>query len=77
MATSLMLIWMGREPTGTARAGFQDWIGMSWSTLWTRELVICAWAAVLAVIVTLVRRAILTAERIEKHEREREHPPTA
>jgi hypothetical protein len=76
MATSLMLIFVGREPTGTARAGFQDWVGMSWSTLWTRELVICVWAAVLALIVTLVRRAILTAERIEKHEREREHPPT-
>lgn len=76
MATSLLLIAVGHEATGTARAGFQDWPGMALSALWTRELAVCAWAALLALIVTLVRRAMLTAERIEKHEREREHPPT-
>lgn len=73
MATSLLLIWAGWEPTGTARAGFRDWTGMAISTFWTRELVICAWAALLALIVSLVRRTIVAAELHEKHERERAH----
>ena len=70
MATSLVLILLGREATGTARAAFHDWPGMALSTFWTREVVICVWAALLALIVTLVRRTILVAERHEKHERE-------
>ena len=73
MATSLLLILVGREPTGTARAGFHDWIGMAISTFWTRELVVCVWAALLALIVSLVRRTIVAAELHTKHEREREH----
>lgn len=75
MATSLLLIGVGREPLGTARAGFNDWVGMALSTLWTREVVVCVWALVLAVIVTLARRTMLVAERVEKHERDREQPP--
>ncbi|HVZ78735.1 MAG TPA: hypothetical protein VG818_12200 [Gemmatimonadaceae bacterium] len=71
MCVSLLLIWVGREPSGTARAEFQDWWGMAWSSLWTRELMICAWAALLAVIVTIVRRTIVASELREKHERER------
>ena len=74
MATSLLLIWVGREPLGTARAGFNDWAGMAMSTLWTREVIVCVWALVLAVIVTLARRTMLVAERVEKHERDREPP---
>jgi len=77
MATSLLLILVHREPTGTARAGFQDWGRMALTTLWTRELIICAWAALLALIVTLVRRTIVAAELHEKHERERDHGHTA
>ncbi len=72
MVTSLLLIFVGREPTGTARAGWHDWPGMALSTFWTRELTVCAWAALLALIVTVVRRTILAAERYGKHERERE-----
>ncbi len=72
MVTSLLLILVGREPTGTARAGWNDWPGMALSTFWTRELTVCAWAALLALIVTVVRRTILAAERHGKHERERE-----
>jgi hypothetical protein len=45
---------------------------MALSTFWTRELTVCAWAALLALIVTVVRRTILAAERYGKHERERE-----
>jgi hypothetical protein len=77
MATSLLLILAGREPTGTARARFGDWPGMALSTFWTRELAVCLWAAVLALIVTLVRRTMVAAELHEKHEREREHHPGA
>ncbi len=70
MATSLLLIWANREPQGTARAAFHDWPGMALNAFWTRELVICAWAALLALIVTLVRRTMVAAERHEKQERE-------
>jgi hypothetical protein len=72
MATSLLLILANREPTGTARAGFHDWPGMALSAFWTRELVVCAWAALLALIVTLVRRTMVVAELHEKHEREQQ-----
>ncbi len=75
MATSLLLIWAHREPTGTARAGFDDWPGMMLNAFWTRELVVCIWAALLAVIVSLVRRTIVAAELHEKHERERAAGP--
>ncbi|HVA58864.1 MAG: hypothetical protein WBQ26_03050 [Gemmatimonadaceae bacterium] len=71
MTTSVLLIWAHREPTGTARAGFDDWPGMAVTAFWTRELAICAWAALLAVIVTVVRRTIVATELHEKHERER------
>ncbi|HEU4989222.1 MAG TPA: hypothetical protein VFT41_05535 [Gemmatimonadaceae bacterium] len=70
MAVSLLLIWMGREPTGTARAGFGDWPGMALSTFWTREAIVCAWAALLALIVSVIRRGIVAAELHEKRERE-------
>ena len=73
MVTSVFLIWGGREPTGTARAGWHDWPGLALSTFWTRELTVCAWAALLALIVTVVRRTIVAAELHVKHEREREH----
>lgn len=73
MVTSLFLIWGGREPTGTARAAWHDWPGLALSTFWTRELTVCAWAALLALIVTVVRRTIVAAELHVKHEREREH----
>ncbi len=71
MAASLLLILVHREPTGTARAGFGDWPGMALNAFWTRELVVCGWAVLLALIVTIVRRTIFAAELHEKHERER------
>ncbi|HET7631559.1 MAG TPA: hypothetical protein VFK16_04500 [Gemmatimonadaceae bacterium] len=69
MATSLLLIAVGREPTGTARAGFQDWPGMALSTLWTREILVCGWALLLALVVTVVRRGIVASELREKRAR--------
>src|SRR5215204_3325923 len=38
MSTSLLLIWMHREPEGTARAGFEDWPSMSLRALAQSEL---------------------------------------
>lgn len=57
--TSLLLIWLGREPQGSARAEWSDWPSMAAGTLFTRELTVLAWTAVLAVVVTVVRRVVL------------------
>ncbi len=65
-ATSLLLISVGREPSGTARAEWNDWLPLTLDTLWKRELVVCAWAVVLAGVIWIVRRTILRAETIEE-----------
>lgn len=57
--TSLVLIWLGREPHGSARAEFSDWPSLVMSAVVTRELTVMAWAAVLALIVWIVRRVVL------------------
>lgn len=64
-ATSLVLIYFGREPTGTARAVWSDWLPMAVSALWTRELIVCAWALVLAGVIWIVRRTILREEDMD------------
>lgn len=64
--TSLVLIWFGREPTGTARAVWGDWMPMILSALWTRELIVCGWALVLAAVIWVVRSTILREEKIEE-----------
>ena len=58
-ATSLLLIWLGREPQGSARAEWRDWPSLTMDTFITRELTVLAWAAMLAVVVTIVRRVVL------------------
>jgi hypothetical protein len=58
-ATSLLLIWFGREPRGSARAEWSDWLPMAADTLWTRELVVCLWALFLAGAVFIVRRTMV------------------
>lgn len=58
-ATSLVLIFFGREPSGTSRAEWADWPSMAFDTLLTRELIVCAWALVLAGVVWAVRLMIL------------------
>jgi hypothetical protein len=58
-ATSLLLIWAGREPSGTTRADWHDWFPMTVDTLWTRELVVCLWALFLAAAVFIVRRTMV------------------
>jgi len=64
--TSLLLILIGREPSGTARAEWSDWLPMAGGTLWTRMLIVCAWAAVLAAAIWIVRRTILREEVVEE-----------
>ena len=65
-AMSLVLIWFGREPSGTSRAAWGDWLPLTLDTFWKREMVICVWALVLAAVVWVVRRTILRAEKIEE-----------
>ncbi|HMC56254.1 MAG TPA: hypothetical protein VKH19_13820 [Gemmatimonadaceae bacterium] len=64
--TSVFLIAIGREPIGSARAEWSEWPTMAWDTLWTRELVVCGWALLLAGVVTVVRRTIMRPEQVEE-----------
>lgn len=57
--TSLALIWLGREPQGSARAEWSDWPSLALSTLVTREALVIGWALILATVVWVVRRTIL------------------
>lgn len=68
MITSLLLIWAGREPLGSARAEWHDWAGMAVGTIATRGLLIMLWALLLAGIVQIVRRVMAGAVEEEKEE---------
>jgi hypothetical protein len=57
MITSLLLITLGREPDGTARAHFHDWPSMAARALLQSELTICLWMLLLAGIIIVVRRS--------------------
>jgi hypothetical protein len=63
MATSLLLIAVGREPNGTVRAELSDWPGMAVSVLLFRMTAVCAWALVLAGAVTVARNALAATRR--------------
>ena len=65
-ATSAVLIWLGREPLGSTRAEWSDWFPMVLTTLWTRMVVVCGWALLLAAIVWIVRRTILREQPVEE-----------
>jgi hypothetical protein len=65
-ATSLLLIWFGREPTGSARAEWSDWFPMARDTLVIRVIEVCAWALILAAVVSIVRRTILREQKVEE-----------
>jgi hypothetical protein len=57
MATSLVLIALGREPEGAVRAEYHDWPSMALRALLQNELSICLWAALLAGVIVFVRRS--------------------
>src|SRR3954470_23231286 len=57
MATSLLLIALGREANGTVRAHWDDWIGLGLNALLIRGLAIVAWGLILAGVVSLLHRA--------------------
>lgn len=59
MAMSLLLLWAGREPNGTVRAALADWPAMAAGTLLTRSVAVLVWAALLAMIVGVVRRTLV------------------
>jgi hypothetical protein len=59
MATSALLIALGKEPNGTVRAHWDDWLGMGLNALLLRGLAIVLWGLVLAGIVYLVRRTLV------------------
>ena len=54
---SLLLISLGREPTGTVRATFGDWAGLMMTATIYRVVSIALWTLILAAAVTIVRRA--------------------
>ena len=60
--TSLVLIAVQREPFGTGRATFIDWPQMAFNSLAITSAVICAFAALLAVVVQIVRYLLLLSE---------------
>lgn len=64
--TALLLIWVGREPLGSARAEWGDWLPMAGTTLWTRVFVVCGWALLLSAMVWIVRRTILREQPVEE-----------
>lgn len=64
--TALALIWLGREPMGSTRAEWADWLPMAGTTLWTRLVMVSAWALVLAAVVAIVRRTVLHDEPIQE-----------
>lgn len=68
MATSLLLIWLGREPYGSVRAEFHDWPSMAIGALATRGIIIVVWTLLLAAIVQIVRRVMSGTVEEEKEE---------
>lgn len=59
MATSALLIALGREANGAVRAHWDDWVGLGLNALLFRGLVIVVWGVVLAGVLFLVRRTLV------------------
>ena len=62
MATSFVLILLGREPFGTDRADMSHWPALAVGTLFRREIQICLFALVLAGVVQSVRSFLRSRE---------------
>ena len=65
LATSLVLVLLGREPMGTGRATRDDWLSMVPSVLLSRLLTVVLFALVLAGVVQLVRVWLLRRDHRE------------
>ncbi len=59
MLVSLVLIWLHREPWGTARAEFTDWQPMATGVLFWRVLGVSVWALLLGATVSFIRGRVL------------------
>jgi hypothetical protein len=62
MVTSLLLIWLSREPNGTVRAHFGDWPSMALRVALYRGLIVVLWSLILAGIVQIVRTRFVKEE---------------
>lgn len=69
MTTSLLLIWIGREPIGSTRAELHDWPALAVGTLATRAIIVFGWSLLLAGIVQIVRRTMAGSVEEEKEAR--------
>lgn len=56
MATSALLIALGREANGSVRAHWDDWAGMALNALLLRGLIFIGWGLILAGVVKVVQR---------------------
>jgi hypothetical protein len=71
MATSALLIAIGREANGSVRAHWDDWTGMALNALLLRGLIFIGWGLILAGVVKLVQRAgVHEDEESEEAEKE-------
>src|SRR6185436_14090467 len=77
MATSALLISLGREANGSVRAHSDDWVGMGLNALWVRGLSIVLWGLILAGAVQIVRRTIVHEEADDIEELEAGATPQA
>ncbi|MFN2637479.1 MAG: hypothetical protein ABR585_10665 [Gemmatimonadaceae bacterium] len=59
MIVSLILIWLHREPWGTARAEFVDWNAMATGVVFWRVLGVSVWALLLGGTVQFIRGRVL------------------
>ena len=59
MLVSLVLIWLHREPWGTARAEFVDWQAMATGVVFWRVLGVSVWALLLGTTVSFIRGRVL------------------
>lgn len=84
IVTSLALTAVGLEKMGSGTAEFSDWLSSAMMTLAWRVLAILPFTVLLAIVVTLVRRALLarenrlsTAQRISDAQRTTTNEPPA